>query len=513
VSLDKSKIECYNCHRKGHFARECRSGKSQGRRSYSDNGRSNAPTNESSSQELVAQDGLGGYDWSNEFEVEPVNYALMAIYSSSSSSFSDSENPGWEESTKNLEEILKSQMSARDKTGLGYSTQLNELSSNHETDSENSFSVFDGRSSDEDPTLANDRSSKTEGYKAVLPPITGNFLTPRADISFVGLDEYAIRNKIIKSQTSKLNNKTSETTGQTNDANTVKPKPTSDSVVSNLNKDRVIIEDWYSDDEEEVSEVQTVRPETQTVKTRDDKSGQTSKKQGIGFRKVKACFVCKSTDHLIKDCHFHDKKSQESNLKNVVNTGKREGKLVWDNTKRVNHQNFSKYPHLSKTFVPSGVLTRTGFVSTARPSISTARPSINTARPVSTASPSISIARPVYASRPIYPRMDNVRPRGSCSPIKRSYYTKPAFRPKDLKQDVKTFGVKNMTTARKRAVVNTGKGKLNIDLKKSRWVWRPKGNYLDHVSKDSGSFMLKKVEYVDPKGISKSVMTWVPKRY
>ncbi|GKD87792.1 hypothetical protein Tco_1358946 [Tanacetum coccineum] len=30
----------------------------------------------------------------------------------------------WEESTKNLEEILKSQMSARDKTGLGYSTQL-----------------------------------------------------------------------------------------------------------------------------------------------------------------------------------------------------------------------------------------------------------------------------------------------------------------------------------------------------------------------------------------------------
>ncbi|GJY30109.1 ribonuclease H-like domain-containing protein [Tanacetum coccineum] len=100
--------------------------------------------------------------------------------------------------------------------------------------------------------------------------------------------------------------------------------------------------------------------------------------------------------------------------------------------------------------------------------------------------------------------MDNVRPRGSYSPIKRSYYTKPTFRPKDLKQDVKTFGVQNMTTAGTRAVVNTGKGKMDTDLKKSRWVWRPKGNYLDHVSKDSGSFMLKKVEYVDPKGISKS---------
>ncbi|GJX49444.1 hypothetical protein Tco_0276289 [Tanacetum coccineum] len=50
-----------------------------------------------------------------------------------------------------------------------------------------------------------------------------------------------------------------------------------------------------------------------------------------------------------------------------------------------------------------------------------------------------------------------------------------------------------MTTARTRAVVNTGKGKMYTDLKKSRWVWRPKGNYLDHVSKDSGSFMLKKI--------------------
>ncbi|GJR80971.1 hypothetical protein Tco_0151756 [Tanacetum coccineum] len=150
----------------------------------------------------------------------------------------------WEESTKNLEEILKSQMSTRDKTGLGYSTQLNELSSNHETDSENSLSIFDGRSSDDEHIPENDRFSKN-GYKAVPPPITGNFLTPRADISFAGLDEYAIRNKIIESQTTELNNRTGETTGKTNDANTEKPKSVSESVVSNskINRDSVIIED------------------------------------------------------------------------------------------------------------------------------------------------------------------------------------------------------------------------------------------------------------------------------
>ncbi|GKD24509.1 hypothetical protein Tco_1230723, partial [Tanacetum coccineum] len=374
----------------------------------------------------------------------------------------------WEESSKNLDEILNSQMS--DKSGLGYSTQLNELSSHHEIDSENSLSTFDVRSSDEENTSENDRFSKN-GYKAVPPPITGNFLTPRADISFAG-------KQILKS----------------------------------LN------------DEEEVSEVQTVRPETQTVQTRDDNSGKNSKKQGIGFRKVKTCFVCKSTDYLIKDCNFHDKKSQEPKLKNVVNIGQREGKPVWDNTKMINHQNFSKYPHLSKTFVPSGVLTRTGLhrpsvstarpVCTARPSVSTARPvctarpSVSTARPVCTARPSVSTARPVCTARPSVstarpvctarPSVSTARPVYATRPI----YPKPAFRPKDLKQDVKTFRVQNMTTVGTRAVVNTGKGKLDTNLKKSRWVWRPKGNYLDHVSKDSGSFMLKKVEYVNPKWIS-----------
>ncbi|GJX49427.1 putative ribonuclease H-like domain-containing protein [Tanacetum coccineum] len=53
-----------------------------------------------------------------------------------------------------------------------------------------------------------------------------------------------------------------------------------------------------------------------------------------------------------------------------------------------------------------------------------------------------------------------------------------------------------MTTAGTRVVVNTGKGKVDTNLKKSRWVWRPKGNYLDHVSKDSRSFMLKKVKAI-----------------
>ncbi|GKA36905.1 ribonuclease H-like domain-containing protein [Tanacetum coccineum] len=263
ITFDKSKFKCYDCHRKGHFAKECKSGRNQGKRNYGENARRNAITNEPSSQALVAQDGLGGYDWSNDFD-EPVNYALMAISSSSSSSSSDNEVQncskqclesfkilqknfdserekhsrarleiqGYELALESLESRILgheknelawgekykfqnyelNQMSAKDKNGLGYGTQMDEMSNKSETDSEISMSVFEVRSSDEELTPANDRFSKADGYHAVPPPITRNFLTPRADISFIGLDEYAIIE--LKTDTSK--SKTSETVGNIN---------------------------------------------------------------------------------------------------------------------------------------------------------------------------------------------------------------------------------------------------------------------------------------------------------
>ncbi|GJS55484.1 putative ribonuclease H-like domain-containing protein [Tanacetum coccineum] len=435
VSLDKSKIKCYNCHRKGHFARDCRSGRNQGRRSYGDNGRSNAPTNESSSQALVAQDGLGGYDWSNDFEVEPVNYALMAISSSSSSSSSDNEvqkcSKQCLESFKTLQknydserekhrrarleiqgyelalESLESRILVHEKNELAwgekyefqnYELKCREIKINNlnlelekvvkerdelklkiekwEESSKNLDELLNSQISTRDKTEstpANDRFSKADGYHVVPPPIIGNFLTPRADISFAGLDEYAIRKKITESKITDLNTKTSGTV----------------------------------DDENDVSEVQTVSPvttdETQIVKTRVDKNGQTSQKQGIGFKKIKACFVCKSTDHLIKDYTFHDRQSQEPKLKTMVNSSPRVDKPVWDNTKRVNHQIFSKYPYLRKTFIPSGVLTRTSLITLVKQNEKRAVHTVSTARPISTAR-TVSTARPVTTVRPFAPK-------------------------------------------------------------------------------------------------------------
>ncbi|GJY68932.1 hypothetical protein Tco_0471914 [Tanacetum coccineum] len=77
----------------------------------------------------------------------------------------------------------------------------------------------------------------------------------------------------------------------------------------------------------------------------------------------------------------------EPKLKTMVNTGQRVVKPVWDNAKRVNHQKFSnklKYPQAKRTFVPSGVLTRTGLVNPVRTNGKRAVHTVSTARHVYT---------------------------------------------------------------------------------------------------------------------------------
>nr|GEW94054.1 putative ribonuclease H-like domain-containing protein [Tanacetum cinerariifolium] len=74
-------------HRKGHFARECRSPKDSRRSGATKPQRRTAPVKNSTSNALVSQcDGIRCYDWSYLIEEEPANFALMAITSSSSSS-------------------------------------------------------------------------------------------------------------------------------------------------------------------------------------------------------------------------------------------------------------------------------------------------------------------------------------------------------------------------------------------------------------------------------------------
>ncbi|GJX17796.1 ribonuclease H-like domain-containing protein [Tanacetum coccineum] len=61
IGFDKSKVECYNCHKRGHFSRECRASRSQDNRNKESSRRS-VPVEITTYNALVSCDGLGGYD-------------------------------------------------------------------------------------------------------------------------------------------------------------------------------------------------------------------------------------------------------------------------------------------------------------------------------------------------------------------------------------------------------------------------------------------------------------------
>nr|GEX30668.1 hypothetical protein [Tanacetum cinerariifolium] len=125
LDFDMSKVKCYNCHKKGHFIRKCRSPKDSRRNGVAEPQRRNVSVKTSASNALVSQcDGVGSYDWSFQAEEEPANYALMAL--SSSSSFSDNEAPS---------------------------------------------SLYD-------------RFQSSDGYHAVSPPYTGTFMPPKPNLVF-----------------------------------------------------------------------------------------------------------------------------------------------------------------------------------------------------------------------------------------------------------------------------------------------------------------------------------------
>ncbi|GJT37874.1 hypothetical protein Tco_0937739 [Tanacetum coccineum] len=142
--------------------------------------------------------------------------------------------------------------------------------------------------------------------------------------------------------------------------------------------DAPIIEEYESDSEDEYVSIPTKEQETpsfanqqvktprETVKnqyTHSQKPKVDKKELGYGFT-VRACFVCGSLNHLIRDCDFHEKRmARKAELNNQLNKNfdQREKRPIWNNVQRVNKQN---------QFVPSAVLTRTGKipVNTARTS-------------------------------------------------------------------------------------------------------------------------------------------------
>ncbi|GJS76089.1 putative ribonuclease H-like domain-containing protein [Tanacetum coccineum] len=264
--------------------------------------------------------------------------------------------------------------------------------------------------------------------------------------------------------------------------------------------DAPIIEEYESDsDDEHVSlpskeqetlsfanTIKYVKTPRQTVKKQNtcskspkpdkkDCSALMSKKLGLGYGFTKkACFVCDSFSHLIRDCDFHEKrmaKQAEVNKRMCKGTGQRENRPVWNNVNRVNHQN---------QFVPTAILTRdssTNNVNTVRAS-STKNVNTTSHNFNSQAVPT-NAARKVNTVKPI---VNNGRPKTifhkTYSPSRRLFNRTTAPRTKFSNQKVNTTKVK---------AVSVDGGKRETSVKPSAGCnWRPKRHYWNKVSKYNG---------------------------
>nr|GEV68690.1 hypothetical protein [Tanacetum cinerariifolium] len=135
VGFNKSKVECFNCYSTEYFARECRS-----------------KGNHDSRKRDAGNTGYKAKDNGKR----PKNRMNIKLWS-----------------------LLMEKMSAKDKSGLGYRSQIHDGVLSYEN--EVFASVFDSRSSDVEDSHVNDRFAKVEGMHAVPPPMTGNYMPPKSD--------------------------------------------------------------------------------------------------------------------------------------------------------------------------------------------------------------------------------------------------------------------------------------------------------------------------------------------
>nr|GEU52953.1 putative reverse transcriptase, RNA-dependent DNA polymerase [Tanacetum cinerariifolium] len=297
--------------RKGHFARECRSPKDQ-----------REP---------------GSYDWSYQAEKEPANFALMAFSSNSSSLSSDNEVSSCSKACskaysqlqsqydKLTDDFCKSQFDV-----ISYQTGLESVEARLLVYKQNE-SVFE-------------ENIKMLNTEVQLKDTA--LVTLRQKLEATEKERDYLKLKLEKFQTSSktltalLASQTSEKAGLGYNSQLSTTKPEQD--LSHTSRPSApIIEDWIFDSKEDskpndpqqsvpsfAQSSEYVKPPRRFVQPIETtfqaatsvpaspKSNSSGKR-----RNRKTCFVCKSVDHLIKDCDFHAKKMAKPAQRNYANRG------------------------------------------------------------------------------------------------------------------------------------------------------------------------------------------------
>ncbi|GJY26098.1 retrovirus-related pol polyprotein from transposon TNT 1-94 [Tanacetum coccineum] len=215
IRFDKSKVECYNCHKKGHFAREYRAPRTKKTQNRESIRRSGPAEITFFPMRLILKDGL-------DIMIGVINKQSKLIFAlwltlSTSSNF------------RGLESV---------------EARLLVYKKNE--------SVYE-----EDIKIV-DKCKTGLGYNDVPPPYTGNFMPLKHDLSFSGLEEFVNKPIVSEPTVKKPVVKTSEAK-----ASADKPKAV------RKNNGAPIIEDWVSDSRKILPQAKEIQKKTVKHMTRE----------------------------------------------------------------------------------------------------------------------------------------------------------------------------------------------------------------------------------------------------
>ncbi|GJV64821.1 ribonuclease H-like domain-containing protein [Tanacetum coccineum] len=214
-------------------------------------------------------------------------------------------------------------------------------------------SVFMNKKSEIENQPLYDRFVIVEGMHVVPPPMIGNYMPLGPDVE---VDDSKFTYGPKQTQPNESETQSSEIDTCESNISAEPSELVSEPVVNESNVKSTSLSDALS------LRIKTPRENVKNQSTHSQKPKVDKKDLGYGFA-VRACFVCGSLNHLIRDCNFHEKRIERNA---DLNNG-------WNNVQRVNKQN---------QFVPSAgkVLRSTVLKSTAM-KVNTVKPIVNRVRP------------------------------------------------------------------------------------------------------------------------------------